>query len=194
MPVTERHPLEPYIPQGARLLLLGSFPPAQIRWSMPFFYPNFQNDMWRILGEVFYGDKTAFLCVEDAKSFDMVRIKQMLDAKGIALYDVAQEVQRLKDNASDKFLEIVTPTNLPQLLHQMPHCQAIASTGQKSAEEVARQLQAQVPAIGMDTPCTLEGFEHIRFYRMPSTSRAYPMKLEDKAAYYRAMMTQIGVL
>ena len=42
------HPLEPFVPDGARVLLLGSFPPPHARWSMEFFYPNFQNDMWRI--------------------------------------------------------------------------------------------------------------------------------------------------
>ena len=44
----EAHPLEPFLPEGARLLMLGSFPPARSRWSMEFYYPNFQNDMWRV--------------------------------------------------------------------------------------------------------------------------------------------------
>ena len=36
----EQHPLKPFIPQHARLLMLGSFPPARKRWSMDFFYPD----------------------------------------------------------------------------------------------------------------------------------------------------------
>jgi len=36
----ERHPLEPFLPGNARLLMLGSFPPPRKRWSMEFFYPN----------------------------------------------------------------------------------------------------------------------------------------------------------
>lgn len=51
--MTEAHPLEPFLPEGARLLMLGSFPPARSRWSMEFYYPNFQNDMWRVMGLVF---------------------------------------------------------------------------------------------------------------------------------------------
>ena len=47
MPVTERHPLEPFLPQNARILMLGSFPPPKARWSMEFFYPNWINDMWQ---------------------------------------------------------------------------------------------------------------------------------------------------
>ena len=31
---TEIHPLEPFFPQGARLLMMGSFPPKRERWKM----------------------------------------------------------------------------------------------------------------------------------------------------------------
>ena len=44
----EAHPFEPFLPQGARILMLGTFPPSEKRWSMKFYYPNFINDMWRI--------------------------------------------------------------------------------------------------------------------------------------------------
>jgi G:T/U-mismatch repair DNA glycosylase len=40
MPVTEKHPLQPFLPQNAKILMLGSFPPPKARWSMEFFYPN----------------------------------------------------------------------------------------------------------------------------------------------------------
>lgn len=49
----EQHPLKPFLPANARLLMLGSFPPQQKRWCMDFYYPNFINDMWRIVGQVF---------------------------------------------------------------------------------------------------------------------------------------------
>ena len=62
----EKHPLPPFLPDGARILMLGSFPPARKRWSMDFFYPNWINDMWRILGLVFFDDKEHFVA-EDAE-------------------------------------------------------------------------------------------------------------------------------
>ena len=37
VPPSEQHPLEPFLPAGARLLMLGSFPPQRKRWSMDFF-------------------------------------------------------------------------------------------------------------------------------------------------------------
>lgn len=60
-PVVERHPLEPFLPENARLLMLGSFPPPRRRWSMEFYYPNLQNDMWRIFGYHFFGERDHFL-------------------------------------------------------------------------------------------------------------------------------------
>ena len=58
---SELHPLEPFLPGNARILMLGSFPPKRIRWSMEFFYPNLQNDMWRIVGYLATGDKQHFI-------------------------------------------------------------------------------------------------------------------------------------
>ena len=71
--VTERHPLEPFLPGNARLLMLGSFPPPRARWSMEFYYPNLQNDMWRIYGLLFFGDKDYFL-EEGRKAFSRDRL------------------------------------------------------------------------------------------------------------------------
>ena len=57
----ETHPLEPFLPAKSKLLMLGSFPPQRKRWSMDFYYPNLNNDMWRIVGLLFFGDKDHFL-------------------------------------------------------------------------------------------------------------------------------------
>lgn len=99
----EKHPWPPFLPANARILMLGSFPPKPERWCMDFFYPNWLNDMWRIMGKIFYADKDYFTELPDHKRFDRSRIEIFLREKGIALYDTATEVRRLKDNASDKF-------------------------------------------------------------------------------------------
>ena len=36
----EQHPFEPFLPDGAVVLMLGTFPPKPERWSMEFYYPN----------------------------------------------------------------------------------------------------------------------------------------------------------
>ena len=139
----EHHPLEPFLPENAVLLMLGSFPPQKKRWSMDFFYPNLQNDMWRIFGFIFFDDKDYFLTPE--KIFDKERIIAFLREKGIALYDTASCVRRLQDNASDKFLEVVSPTDIGLLLQQLPSCRAVVTTGQKATDVFCEQMEAKEP-------------------------------------------------
>jgi hypoxanthine-DNA glycosylase len=181
----ERHPFEPYLPQNAKVLFLGSFPPQEKRWSMDFYYPNFINDFWRVCGIVFYGDKNHFVA-QGERRFDKCKIIDFCNEKGIALYDTACAVRRLKDNASDKFLEVVTPTDISGLIAQLPQCRAIVATGQKATEVVAEQFSCAIPSVGSSCDLSISG-RRIEFWRMPSTSRAYPMPLERKAAYYRQL-------
>lgn len=181
----ESHPLEPFLPKGAKILMLGSFPPKHERWSMEFFYPNFNNDMWRIMGLLFYGDRSHFVRT-DAKRFDREKIIDFCREKGIAMFDTATEVRRLKDNASDAFLEIVTPTDIAALLARIPDCRAIVTTGQKAAETLAAEFGCSIPAVGGSVNAEVAG-RRIAFYRMPSSSRAYPLSLDRKAETYRTM-------
>lgn len=189
---TEKHPLEPFLPENAKILMLGSFPPPKSRWSMDFFYPNWINDMWRILGSLFFGDKHHFE-LQGRKQFHKKAIAEFCIEKGIALYDTASEVRRLKENASDKFLEVVTPTDIETLLAKIPHCRAIVTTGQKATDTIVLTLGCKEPAIGSYETTKINGQE-IRFWRMPSSSRAYPLPLEKKAEFYRAMLTDEGIL
>ena len=188
----EKHPLEPFLPPKAKLLMLGSFPPQQKRWSMDFFYPNLQNDMWRIFGLIFFENKDHFL-LPHKKAFDKEGIISFLQEKGIALYDTASAVRRLQDNASDKFLEIVEPTDIGLLLKQLPRCQAIVTTGQKATDTLRMQLHASEPPVGAKTRFEYED-RQLSLYRMPSSSRAYPLKLEKKAETYRLMFNELGLL
>ena len=192
MPDVERHPLQPFLPPNARLLMLGSFPPPRKRWCMDFFYPNRSNMMWEIFGLVFYGDSQR-LVDAPIKTFRLEDIKTLLTERGIAIFDTACAVRRLSGNASDKDLEIVEKTDIPTLLAQIPLCHDIVCTGQKSFSVLTEDYGVPVPEMGTYNDFTLAG-RPMRLWRMPSSSRAYPMKLEEKAAYYREMMAQIGLL
>lgn len=135
--------MKPFLPGSSRILLLGSFPLPVNRWSMDFYYPNFQNDMWRIMGLIF---------------FNKDRITTFCEEKGIALYDT------------------------------------VAVTGQKAGEtllEVIRENgfagKLSLPAMG-NYVTFLFRERTVKLYRMPSTSRAYPMSLEKKASYYRTII------
>ena len=193
----ERHPLEPFLPEGARILMLGSFPPARKRWSMEFFYPNWINDMWRIWGLIFFNDKEHFIAEDQAgkkvKRFDKDRCAAFAAEKGIAMYDTACQVRRLKDNASDKFLEVVKATDLPALLSMIPECNAIVTTGQKATDIITGTFGCKEPAVGTSVGFSI-GQRQMRLWRMPSSSRAYPLALDKKAEFYREMFEKENIL
>lgn len=188
----ERHPLEPFLPENARVLMLGSFPPPRRRWSMEFFYPNLQNDMWRIVGYLAAGDKHHFL-MPGGRRFDRDRIEAFCRERGIALYDTAVEVIRLKDNASDNFLQVVREVDLEALLARIPACRTLVVTGQKAADTLRILTGCEEPPVGGCVEVEFAG-RSLSLWRMPSSSRAYPRPVEWKAEFYRRVFTRAGVL
>ena len=193
----ERHPLVPFLPKNARVLFLGSFPPQKKRWCMEFYYPNFINDHWRIEGEVFFGNRNHFVQTGQ-KAFDREAIIAFCLEKGIAFYDTATAIRRLKDNASDEFLEVVEPTDIRALLSQLPHCEAIVTTGQKATDTLCQYFGIpSTPKVGTSIviPLISNRDDHeVRLYRLPSSSRAYPLAFDKKVAAYRKMFEAVGLL
>ena len=213
-PYIERHPLQPFLPANAQILMLGSFPPPKERWCMDFFYPNPQNDMWRIIGLAFFGDKTHFEGQRDTyreadrsiarrlevpstkankKVFNREKIVAFCEAKGIAIFDTAQAVIRLQGNAADEHLEIVEQTDIAALLQQIPSCHNLCCTGGKAAQTLAEILHCATPKVGEYTKTDFAD-RTIRFWRMPSSSRAYPLSIDKKTASYRRMFEAINLL
>ena len=164
----EQHPLQPFLPPHARLLMLGSFPPQRKRWSMEFYYPNWNNDMWRLTGLLFFGQKDYFVA-EGRKAFCKERLVEFL------------------------FLEVVTPTDVAALLRCLPECRAVVTTGEKATDTLCAQLSVDKPRVGDFSEFLFEE-RALRLYRMPSSSRAYPLALEKKAAAYRVMYQDLGML
>lgn len=187
--IIERHPFEPFLPQGAKVLIMGTFPPGEHRWSMNFYYPNPINDFWRICGLLFLGDKNALYDAE-RKCFREEDCRRLAAEHHIALNDTGREVRRLKGNASDKFLEILTPVPLYDLLREIPECHTIATTGEKAAGVIAELTGTRLPKMGE----MVESADGLSIWRMPSTSRAYPMKMEKKAEYYAGLFRSAGIL
>lgn len=183
----EKHPFEPFLPEGAKVLVLGTFPPGEHRWSMNFYYPNPINDFWRICGLLFLNDKNALYDAE-RKTFREQECRKLATDHHIALNDTAREIRRLKGNASDKYLEILKPVPLQELLDKIPNCHTIATTGEKAADVIAGLTGTTIPKIGE----MVESDSGLRIWRMPSTSRAYPMKMELKAEYYARLFRDAG--
>ena len=207
----EYHPLRPFLPENAKVLFLGSFPPQRKRWCMDFYYPNFINDHWRIEGQIFYGDKNHFVDLE-AKRFKIDEIVAFCEEKGLAFFDTSTAIRRLQDNASDKFLEVVEPTDIPALLKRLPHLRAIVTTGEKATETICRTMgMAETPKVntyvrvsntdGTDETDSLANTNStnltngggLLLYRLPSSSRAYPLSFDKKVEAYRRFFDFIKI-
>lgn len=189
----EYHPLRPFLPVNASVLFLGSFPPQRKRWCMDFFYPNYINDFWRLIGQVFFDDRNHFVDLT-AKRFLIDEIVDFCTAHGLAFFDTSTAIRRLQDNASDKFLEVVEPTNIHMLLQKLPHCRAIVTTGEKATETICATLSiAEIPKV--NTSITLPNKNsddtHLVLYRLPSSSRAYPLSFDKKVEAYKKMFDSI---
>ena len=105
-----------------------------------------------------------------------------LNEKGIALFDTATVVNRLKDNASDAFLEIVEHTDIEALLKQIPQCHSIATTGEKATIEVCTYYKTDTVPSPNNQIVLGDG---LTLYRLPSSSRAYPLSFDKKVEAYR---------
>lgn len=194
MKLIETHPFPPILPPNATVMMMGTFPPKPEKRSMDFYYPNFQNDMWRIYGEIFFGNPNHFIIPND-KRFDPDKILQFLYEKGIALCPTVTKAIREQDNASDKFLTVVEKVDLNTILAQVPHCRWLFTTGGKATDILLELLPNKVKS-----PKTNDWIDYpfgnfdLKLYRLPSTSRAYPLSFTKKVEAYRHFFITAGLI
>ena len=205
----ETHPFAPVLPPNATVMMMGTFPPTADKWAMSFHYPNFYNDMWRIYGSVFFDDVNYFR-VGDEKRFDPERIRDFLWDRGIASCPTVKQAIRETGNASDKNLTVVTPVDLDLILPQVPKITTLFTTGGKATEVLLNLLEtplakSKYPKTNqsidypyqwhdVDKNSSNEQVNDLTLYRLPSTSRAYPLALDKKVAAYRSFFKNIGKL
>lgn len=157
---------------------------------MDFYYPNRNNDMWKIWGYIFTGDKDALL-LPDGKAFDREKIISFCTRIGLALTDTGEEIVREKGNASDAHLRVVKPRDFTLLLDKLPLCHDIVLTGEKAVETLGGTAVFGKIAVGEYIETTFFKGRTVRVWRMPSSSRAFPRSIEWKAAYYRRVIDTV---
>ncbi|MGP4734540.1 MULTISPECIES: DNA glycosylase [unclassified Psychrobacter] len=203
----ETHPFEPVLPPNSTVMMMGTFPPTADKWAMSFHYPNFYNDMWRIYGRVFFDDADYFR-IGDEKRFDPERIRDFMFERGIASCPTVKQAIRETGNASDKNLTVVTPVDLDVILPQVPKVKSLFTTGGKATEVLLGLLDEPIAKSkhpktnqSMDYPYQWQSTDNqkadvnnLTLYRLPSTSRAYPLSLDKKVAAYKAFFEKMGKL
>ena len=173
----EYHPLRPFLPEKAKVLFLGSFPPQRKRWCMDFYYPNFINDHWRIEGQIFFGDKNHFVDLE-AKRFRIDEIVAFCEEKGLAFFDTSTAIRRLQDRMAEtpKVNTYVRVSN---------------TDGTDETDSLANTDGTDETDIFANTNMTNGG--GLLLYRLPSSSRAYPLSFDKKVEAYRRFFDFIKI-
>ena len=183
---SELHPLEPFLPVGARLLMLGSFPPQRVRWSMDFFLPELaeryvayrRTGIFRGQGvfsdtrrETFrQGTDRAFLRGERIGSLRYGRRDNPIEKQCFRQFS--------SSSARGRFGAVVGSDS------GMPGNRDDGTEGYRCCAE---------PPVGESVEFAYAD-RTLRLYRMPSSSRAYPKPVEWKADYYRRMFAACGML
>ena len=156
------HPIPPFCADGARVLILGSFPSVKSRES-GFFYGHPQNRFWRVLAQVF----------EDAVPVSVEEKKAFLAAHGVALWDVIASC-RITGSADSSIRDVV-PNDLAALM-EAHAIRAVFTNGRTAQALYDKHI---LPTLGIPAVC------------LPSTSPANAAwSAERLAAAWRAVITE----
>jgi G:T/U-mismatch repair DNA glycosylase len=128
----ETHPWQPFIPINANKLILGTFPTAEInRGAYEFFYPNPNNDFWRVLFQA------AKKNLEDYKQVEPIEIrKQILADLKLGIGDIGKKILRQKDSSKDDNLFPIEYTDIFLILENYPAIKKIIITSSSGSNSV----------------------------------------------------------
>jgi double-stranded uracil-DNA glycosylase len=152
-----REGLSPVIGDGARVLILGSFP-SERSLTTGEYYANRRNQFWALLATVFGFDADA-------------PYEERIDAvtrHRVALWDVVHSCRRVgsMDTKIDRNTLVVN--DFGPLLAQHPAIDRVFVNGLTAYQLFERHVDSVLPAV-----------------RLPSSSGALPMSFEDKLARWR---------
>jgi len=127
------HPYEPFIPENATKLIVGTLPPPRFTTGelkvndVDFCYGSRDGLLWPVLDKLFDLD----LKFENTNEAIEQR-KRFLLKRGIGICDVVQSSQRDKIDASDLGMENVRLRNMIEILRQHPKIDTLLFTGGNS--------------------------------------------------------------
>ena len=142
MPEIIRHPYEPFLPEYATLLLIGSFPPLSLVENLatgpkdlPFYYGSSRNQMWRIFEQLFQ-TSLLFNRADGTRDKDrsLAAIQKTLREHNIAVCDIIKSCRRSRADSGDQHLMLIEAWNIPAFLRERPSIRKLFFTGGKAEE------------------------------------------------------------
>jgi hypoxanthine-DNA glycosylase len=155
-----RDGLAPVVGDGARVLILGSFPSERSLVAGQY-YANRRNQFWPLLGTVFDFDADA-------------TYQERIDAvtrHGVALWDVVHSCRRVGSMDAKIDRKTLVVNDFGPLLAGYPGIERVFVNGLTAFELFERHVDTALPAV-----------------RLPSSSGALPMSFADKLARWREVL------
>ncbi|MDW8848916.1 hypothetical protein SD960_02335 [Flavobacterium sp. MMLR14_040] len=187
----ETHPWQPFIPKKADKLLLGTFPThPRNRKTYEFFYPNPNNDFWKIIFEI------AGLNIENSQKKDPVRLrKKVLTQLGLGIADICHMIYRQKTSSNDNALFPIEFTDIFLLLENHPIITTIVVTSSSKNSSTLAWLHQYcslngnpfiIPTGKLPKTATLHfNNKIINIEIIPSTSRQSRIKGDERLEMYK---------
>lgn len=187
----EPHPWSPFIPKNANRLILGTFPTAEInRSAYDFYYPNPNNDFWKVIFGV--ADK-------NLKNFlheDQIKIrKEILFELKMGIADMGKKIFRQKNSSKDDNLFPIEYTDIFSLLDSNSEINKIIITSSSGCNSVLswfhhycvlNQITLNIPKRNLPIKTIfLFNNKKIKIEIISSASRLSPIKGDKLFEMYR---------
>ncbi len=189
----EIHPFQWFVPEGSRVLVVGTSPPTKRNWSYDFFYPNKRNLFWRVMAAV------AGISLQHFSGAEAVEErKQLLEKLKAGITDMGHTITRINDSSLDEHLGIVTYMDILSILDNHPSINKIiftSSSGPVSAAKwfnnylTTQNILHKFPK-GIKPVRSSFGFKgrviHLSVLYSPSARAANRISFEQMVAMYSA--------
>lgn len=187
----EHHPPWEYEIPGMRVMILGNFPPHPKRWDYEFFYPNKQNNFWKVLASL---NNSSLKSVE-GKAAVIERRKIMRDLK-VGIYNLACVVKRKNQSARDTDIDILEYIDIVSLIKKQKKLKKIILAGFAAKSSTARTFLKLLDEqkIAYDRPAVIKAGTEFKLKLknrtidcviLNSTSTAFPIKLAALVEQFR---------
>ncbi|WP_298313620.1 uracil-DNA glycosylase family protein [uncultured Aquimarina sp.] len=154
------HPYEPFFPEGATKLIVGTLPPPRFtsgalkEGDVDFCYGSISGLLWPVLDRIF-DLKLKFETTSEA----VAQRKNFLASRGIGVCDIVHSCKRDKIDASDLGMQYIELRDVVSYLHQYPKIDTLLFTGGNSKNgpeyffrKHLKDYQLQLALVSNDIP------------------------------------------
>jgi G:T/U-mismatch repair DNA glycosylase len=166
---SELHPWNWYVPQGAKSVIVGTFPPTENRWSFNFFYPNRHNHFWPILAHI-AGRELQSFAGEEA----VAERKSILQDLQVGVVDMGRAIYRKASCSSDENLHVIRYTDIFRMLDEYPSIRKLIFTSSTGNVNAVRWFKDYLTENG-------------QFYPLPKGPRPLYRKLQLRGKLYQTV-------